>query len=333
MSKIQSMRALALPVVLAAAGALSAGCGDGGEGGGGAAALDRSKVVAILGTEVFADRPAPDPRMVELGRKLYHEQRLSKQGNLSCASCHDLAKYGQDGEPTSPGSTGERGGRNSPTSINAFRQLAQFWDGRAATVEEQATGPVMNPIEHGLAGEAELVGILEGDDAYVTAFKECFAGESTPITLANFGKAVGAFERTLKTHSRFDDYLEGDEEALTAAEKAGLKTFMEVGCVSCHMGRTVGGSMYRKLGERVPYETADKGRGAHTGNAAEDYMFKVPMLLNVAETAPYFHDGSVATLEEAVRLMGKHQLDVELSDAQVTSIVTFLKSLTGTLPQ
>lgn len=273
---------------------------------------------------------ASTPELIALGDRLYHEKKLSAQGNLSCASCHDLSRAGQDGEPTSPGSTGVRGDRNSPTSMNAYRQIAQFWDGRATTVEEQAQGPVLNPIEHGLKDEAELVSILQGEDSYVAEFARAFPGQEDPITLANFGTAVGAFERTLKTVSPFDRYLAGDESALNEAQKAGLAKFLEVGCTSCHSGAPVGGGMFQKLGAVNPYPTEDKGQGAHTGNASQDYWFKVPMLLNVAETAPYFHDGSVKTLEEAVDKMAWHQLGQKLSKDDVASIVTFLGALTGT---
>lgn len=273
--------------------------------------------------------PVTTLAMVELGRDLYHDQRLSKNQNLSCASCHDLDLYGQDGQPTSPGSDGERGGRNSPTSVNAFRQFAQFWDGRAADVEEQAQGPVVNPIEHGFSTPEEFVAALKGIDGLSERFAEVFPGEDDPVTLANFGRAVGAFERTLVTKGRWEAYLGGDDSALTAAEKAGLKTFLDVGCSSCHVGQTVGGGTFQKLGLLVPYETEDIGRAQATGNDVDRYFFKVPMLLNVAETAPYFHDGSVKTLEEAVRLMGKHQRGMDLTEEQIGSIVTFLKALTG----
>lgn len=273
--------------------------------------------------------PAASAELASLGRDLYHEEQLSTGKNLSCASCHDLNRYGQDGEATSPGSTGARGGRNSPTSVNAFRQVAQFWDGRAADVEAQAQGPVLNPIEHGFAEEAEFLAALRAVDGMPERFAAAFPGQEAPITLANFGAAVGAFERTLVTRGRWDEFLDGDDAALTASEKQGLATFVEVGCTACHNGRTVGGGMFQKLGLVEPYETADKGVGDLKGDPAQDYVFKVPMLLNVAETAPYFHDGSVKTLDEAVKIMARHQFGRQLTDQQVASIVTFLKALTG----
>ncbi len=297
------------------------------------AKLERAQVEAIFAHENVADLPTPDPGLVALGKDLYQETRLSVKDNLACASCHDLAHYGQDNQPTSPGSTGELGERNSPSSINAYRQFTQFWDGRAKTVEEQAMGPMMNPIEHGFTDEADIVAKLESIDGMAERFKQAFPGEAQPVSLVNFGKAVGAFERTLKTHSRFDDYLDGDDSALTAKEQEGLATFVSVGCITCHMGRTIGGGMFQKLGLVVPYETGDVGRAKVTGNDADKYFFKVPMLLNVAETAPYFHDGSVKTLPEAVRLMGEHQLGRDLTGAQIDAIVAFLKSLTGELAE
>lgn len=295
--------------------------------------LDRATAVALFTRENVEPGPAPAPELAVLGRDLYHEQRLSTQNNLSCASCHDLKRFGQDNLPTSPGSDGRLGDRNSPSSVNAFRQIAQFWDGRAKDVEEQATGPILNPIEHGFTEPAEFVAKLRSIDGMEERFRDAFPGEEDPVTVANFGKAVGAFERTLVTHSRFDDWLDGNDSALTAEEKKGLATFLDVNCTMCHNGRTLGGGMFNKLGLSIPYETADEGRAKVTGNPAEKYFFKVPMLLNVAETAPYFHDGSVATLEEAVRLMGKHQLAKDLTDPQVASIVTFLKALTGEMQQ
>lgn len=266
---------------------------------------------------------------VALGRQLYHEQVLSKNGNLSCASCHDLDNFGQDGKPTSPGSDGRLGERNTPTVLNAFRQIAQFWDGRAATVEEQAVMPVLNPIEHGIADEAELVGKLKSKPELVAAFAAAFPGEGDAVSVANFQRAVGAFERTLATRSPFDDFLDGDVRALSNEQKQGLKTFMEVGCTQCHTTRLVGGAMFQKNNVFRPYVSSDFGRYEVTKLDADKNVFKVPSLLNVAKTAPYMHDGKVATLAEAVRMMGRNQLNVELNDDQVASIVAFLEALTG----
>lgn len=273
------------------------------------------------------------PAKIDLGRMLYFEKRLSKNHDISCNSCHDLAQFGVDNKPTSPGHKGQLGGRNSPTVYNAAGHIAQFWDGRAADVEAQAKGPVLNPIEMGMPSEAYVLTVLKSMPEYVAAFKAAFPKAADAVTFDNFALAVGAFERKLVTPSRFDTYLKGDDKALTDAERAGLKLFVETGCVACHNGAYVGGAMYQKLGLVKPWPNlTDKGRGAQTKNAAEDYMFKVPSLRNIAKTGPYLHDGSVAKLGEMVKLMAAHQSGRTLSDGDTASIVTFLGSLTGTAP-
>ncbi|MCO6429363.1 MAG: cytochrome-c peroxidase [Deltaproteobacteria bacterium] len=273
------------------------------------------------------------PEKIALGKRLYSETKLSKAEGLSCNSCHDLKNYGVDNEATSLGHNNQRGTRNSPTVYNAALHIAQFWDGRAKDVEEQALGPMMNPVEMAMATEVEVIQRLSKDPSYIEAFKKAFPGEKEPLNFQNVGKAIGAFERTLLTPSRFDAYLKGDEKALSAEEIRGLKTFHETGCTMCHAGATVGGQMFQKLGLVKPYETKDLGRYEVTKNEAEKYFFKVPSLRNIEKTAPYFHDGNVKTLDEAVRLMAEHQLGRTLTDGQVNDIVTFLKALTGELPQ
>ena len=276
------------------------------------------------------ETPATQPQ-IDLGRQLYYDARLSKNQDVSCNSCHQLDGYGVDGEPTSPGHKGQRGDRNSPTSFNAAVHIAQFWDGRAATVEEQAKGPVLNPVEMAMPDEASVVAVLKSIPEYETAFKAAFPDAEDPITYDNMAAAIGAFERGLVTPAPIDAYLGGDLAALSTEELKGMQTFLEVGCQTCHMGVAIGGTQYRKLGERVPFETEDKGLGALKGDPNQDFMFKVPSLRNIEKTGPYFHDGSVATLSEAVTLMGKHQLDVELSEQQVSEITTFLGALTGSV--
>jgi cytochrome c peroxidase len=266
---------------------------------------------------------------VALGKKLYLDKRFSAAGDLSCNSCHNLATFGVDNEPTSPGHKGQRGGRNSPTVYNAALHTAQFWDGRAADVEAQALGPVLNPIEMAVASEANVVKTMNSDAAYVAAFKKAFPEEKDPVTFKNFGRAIGAFERTLLTPSRFDEYLKGKDNALTSAELAGLTTFRDVGCVACHNGATLGGQMYQKLGLVKPYTGKDMGRFDLTKNEADKYFFKVPSLRNIEKTAPYLHDGSIKTLPEMVKFMGEYQLGRQLSQEQIDSIVTFLKALTA----
>ncbi|MBL8724566.1 MAG: cytochrome-c peroxidase [Planctomycetes bacterium] len=271
------------------------------------------------------------PEKVALGKLLYHDQSLSKNGNLSCASCHDLKNYGQDGKKTSPGSTGTLGERNTPTVYNAAKQFAQFWDGRAATVEEQAIGPVLNPVEHGVADEAELLAKLQAKPELVAAFAKAFPGPES-VAVKNFQYAIGAFERTLTTTSKFEDFLAGKAQ-LSNEEKLGLKTYLDVGCQACHMGSLLGGSMYQKLGVVKPYPTKDEGRAAVTKSDSDKFLFKVPSLLNCEKTAPYYHDGSIATLEESVSNMAEYQLGKTLKPEEVASIVTFLKTLTGPLPE
>ena len=296
--------------------------------------IDYQMVKQMFGSEPpspAVENPST-PEKVALGKALYHEKHLSKNGNLSCASCHDLANYGVDGLPTSPGSDGKNGERNTPTSYNSFRQFRQFWDGRAATVEEQAMLPVLNPIEHGIADEAQLVAKLKEKPELVEGFKKAFPADAEPVSVNNFKLAVGAFERTLVTKSKFDAYLDGDQKALGNDEIYGLKAFIEVGCVTCHTTRLVGGHMFQKTGLLKPYGSKDEGRMQVTKSEADRHFFKVPALLNVEKTAPYFHDGKVATLEEAVTKMAEIQLDRKLTDEQVRGLVAFLKSLTGPLP-
>lgn len=314
--------------------------------------IGRVAVLAVISaaTSVQADdtqwkaafAPLPDsaetaeypttPERVALGKSLYLDTRLSKNNKMSCNSCHNLSTFGVDNEPTSPGHEGKRGGRNSPSSFNAALHVAQFWDGRAKDVEAQALGPILNPGEMGMESEQQVVDRLKADPKTVEAFKKAFPGEAEPLTYANVGKAIGAFERTLITPSRFDAFLKGDQKALTPAEMAGGKLFVETGCTACHMGSTVGGQMYQKLGLVKEYDTKDMGRFEVTKNEADKKMFKVPSLRNVAKTGPYFHDGSVKTLNEAVSLMAEYQLGKQLSKEQVASIVTFLGSLTGKAP-
>lgn len=279
-----------------------------------------------------SDNSLTSPR-VALGRMLYFERRLSKRQNQSCNTCHDLARAGVDGQPTSAGSEGARGARNSPTVLNAAGHFAQFWDGRAATVEEQATGPILNPIEMALPSAEHVTRLLESMPEYVQAFETAFPGESKPVTLANVGRAIGAFERKLTTPSRWDEFLRGKQDALSDAELEGLKVFTSVGCMVCHTGELLGGSMYQKVGvvEAWPNQK-DQGRFDVTKQAVDRMMFKVPSLRNVAQTAPYFHDGSVPTLDSAVKAMGKHQLGLSLSEQEVGSIVTWLGSLSGAPP-
>lgn len=270
---------------------------------------------------------------VNLGRMLFYEPRLSKGGDVSCNSCHSLKDYGVDGKPVSPGHLGQAGSRNSPSVYHAAGHIAQFWDGRASDVEEQAKGPVLNPVEMAMASEAEVVARLRSIPGYRAPFRAAFPESAEPVTFDNMARAIGAFERKLVTPSRWDRFLAGDRSALTPEEMAGHHQFMHGGCASCHNGTYVGGSTFQKLGAEKPWPTAtDLGRMAVTKNEADRMVFKVPSLRNVARTGPYFHDGTVAHLDEAVRLMGVYQLNTKLEDRQIEQIVAWLGTLTGEIP-
>jgi cytochrome c peroxidase len=270
------------------------------------------------------------PARVKLGRDLFFEKKLSANNSQSCNSCHavDQNRGGVDNEPTSPGAFGKRGGRNSPTVLNAGFHVAQFWDGRAKTLEDQAKGPVLNPGEMAMPSEAAVIAKLKAEKKYVGAFKKAFPGEADPVTYDNFAKAVGSFERTLRTHDRFDDFLKGDDKALTAAELKGLDTFLTIGCTTCHAGPLLGGNDFKKLGILNAYEnTADKGRIEVTKEDYDEFVFKVPSLRNIALTAPYFHDGTQKTLEQTVQKMAWLQLGKKLSDDETASLTAFLRAL------
>lgn len=290
------------------------------------------QIFGVLPAEAVSAENPITPEKIELGRRLFFEPRISISQKLSCNSCHGLATFGVDNEATSVGHDGQRGARNSPTVYNAALHFAQFWDGRAPNVEEQAKGPVLNPVEMGMPSPEVVNQRLAEIPGYAPLFAAAFPGEADPITYDNFAKAVGAFERRLVTPSRFDDFLAGNLGALDDAEIAGLGTFMDTGCPTCHMTATIGGQMYQKIGLVHPYETKDLGRYDVTKKDADKYFFKVPSLRNVEKTGPWFHDGSVKTLSEAIELMGWHQLGKKLEPADVQSIETFLKSLTATPP-
>lgn len=266
---------------------------------------------------------------VDLGRMLYYDTRLSKNRTVSCNSCHDLASFGDDGLATSKGIHDQTGGRSAPTVYNAAIHIAQFWDGRAADVEAQAVGPVLNPIEMGMPDENYVLRVLKSIPGYVEAFAKAFPEEKDPLTYANVGKAIGAFERKLMTPSRFDDFLKGDDKALADAEKHGLNLFVTTGCTVCHNGMGVGGHLYQKLGLVKEWPTKDLGRYEATKNEADKYFFKVPSLRNITETGPYLHDGSIASLEEIVSKMAEYQLGRTISAEDTKAIVTFLSSLKG----
>lgn len=298
--------------------------------------IDKSQLdmFAPLPDSVPGAGGTPNDAMVTLGRMLYYEPRLSKSQTISCNTCHDLAKYGVDGEPTSDGHKGQKGTRNSPTVFNAAAHFAQFWDGRAVDVEEQAKGPVLNPVEMAMPAESVVVAVLESMPEYVDLFKKAFPNDKRPITYDNMAKAIGAFERRLMTPSRWDALLRGDQSALSPAEKVGLKTFLDAGCQACHAGALLGGTSYERLGAVKPYPgTSDPGRFGLTRNEADKAVFKVPSLRNVEKTGPYYHDGSVNSIEQAVRDMAEYQLGRSLSAEEISRIVEFLKVLTGRIDE
>jgi len=294
---------------------------------------DDLKGFKVLPAKFESDKNAITDAKVKLGRILYFDTRLSKNHDLSCNSCHGLDTYGVDGKPFSLGHKGQLGGRNSPTVYNAGAHVAQFWDGRADTLEEQAKGPILNPVEMAMPDEKTVVETLESIPDYEKLFKEAFPEEKEPISYDNMAKAIGAFERGLVTPSRFDKYLGGEQSALNDAERAGLSKFISTGCQTCHDGAALGGTTYKKLGEKKAFASLkDFGRFDHTKKEEDKFFFRVPSLRNVAKTGPYFHDGSIKSLEEAVDKMAVHQLGVQLKEEEVKSIVTFLNALTGELP-
>ena len=261
------------------------------------------------------------------------ERRLRSSRNNSCNSCHNLQTYGVDNEQFSTGDAGGKGGRNSPSVFNAAVHVSQFWDGRAADVEEQAKGPVLNPVEMAMPDADAALKVLKSIPGYVEEFGKAFPGETDPITYDNFGKAIGTFERKLLTPSRFDDFLKGDEKALTHEELVGLNTFLGSGCATCHNGPGIGGQLYQKLGLVKPRPgLEDPGRIEVTKVESDKFVFKAPSLRNITKTAPYLHDGSIADLKKLTAMMAEHQLGRELNAEQVDSIMVFFEALTGEPP-
>ena len=276
---------------------------------------------------------------VKLGHQLWYEPRLSKGNTVSCNSCHNLATAGVDNLPTSQGHKGQFGGRNSPTALNAALLGMQFWDGRAADVEEQAGGPLVNPVEMAndsqKAAAAKIAKIPEYQELFKTAFPEDGA-----VSFKNITAALGAFERTLLTPTKWDDYLKGNVNALTEQERKGVRAFMDNGCIACHSGVNLGGTTFQKFGlVQGPYwkfiedPKQDKGRADVTKKAEDEFFFRVPGLRNVAKTYPYFHNGSVWELDKAVTIMGKAQLGKDLTPEETENIVAFLKTLSGSVSE
>lgn len=297
-------------------------------------------------TEITAIKQTPEnpegviltPEKIELGKSLFFDPRMSLSGLLSCQTCHNVGIGGVDGLAVSVGHGWQSGPRNSPTMLNAIFNIAQFWDGRAPDLAEQAKGPLQASVEMSNTPEL-LVETLNSMPAYVDAFKLAFPEDDSPVNFDNFATAIEQFEATLITpNSRFDLFLNGDDTAMNEQEKLGLATFIEAGCTSCHAGINVGGQDYfpfglieRPDGDILP--EGDTGRYAFTETAEDEYVFRAAPLRNIALTAPYFHSGVVWELREAVQIMSTSQLGVDLNDNQVDDIVAFLGTLTGEQPQ
>jgi cytochrome c peroxidase len=294
--------------------------------------------------------PADNPQTkekIELGKMLYFDPRLSMDGTVSCNSCHNVMSHGGDARPVGVGIHGQRGGRGSPTVWNSAFHTVQFWDGRAISLEDQAKGPLTNSVEMGMTSHDLVIDRIRLIPGYVTAFKKVFPKDKEP-NINNMAKAVAAYERTLITpNSPFDKYMKGNKKAMTVQQIRGMKLVDEIGCTSCHTGVNFAGDDI-KLGEgnyqpfpQIPgskfdkmYDiTADLGRFEVTKNPEDKNKWRVPTWRNVALTAPYFHNGKVKNLDEAVRVMAKTQLDLDLKENQVEDIVAFLDALTGEFPK
>lgn len=273
-----------------------------------------------------------NPALVELGKKLFFDPRLSRSGALSCNSCHNLAAGGSDNLVVSMGDHWQKGSINAPTVLNSGMHVAQFWDGRAKDLAEQAKGPIANPVEMGFTHDL-AVSTLKTIPGYQSEFQKVFG--TADIDIEQVVKAMAAFEETLVTpNARFDQWLKGDDKALSAQELKGYRLFVESGCVACHSGAAVGGSTFQRMGLVEPYKSANpsEGRFAVTKDEADRFSFKVPSLRNVELTYPYFHDGAAKTLTEAVNMMGSLQLGKKFTPEETADIVAFLKTLTGDQP-
>ena len=274
-----------------------------------------------------------DPDRVALGNRLFHDTQLSKNNQISCASCHQNGLAGADGLPKSVGFEGKLAEFNAPTVWNSSLNFRQFWDGRAATLNEQINGPILDPEEMNSTWP-EIVSKLEKDKDYVQAFRQLYPAGIQPDAIRD---AIATYEQTLTTpNARFDQYLRGNQEAITAEEKAGYQAFTNYGCIACHQGVNVGGNMFQRLGimedffvDRGNVQRSDLGRVNITGRSRDRYVFKVPSLRNIELTAPYLHDGSIETLDETIKIMARYQLGREIPKGDVDLIVQFLRTLTG----
>lgn len=295
-----------------------------------------TKDLQVKAKQIIGALPAKMPgsendsqELISLGKKLYFEKKLSLNETQSCNSCHNVEgkAAGVDNLSTSPGAFGKNGDRNSPTVLNAGFHFVQFWDGRAADLKAQAKGPILNPVEMAMPSEKEVLKRINEDSEYPALFSKAYPNEKNAVTYDNLAGAIAAFERTLVTSSRFDDFINGDHKAISKEEQEGFKSFLSAGCTSCHSGNLLGGNSYRKIGLVNEYKTADLGLYNVTKKAEDKFSFKVPSLRNIALTGPYFHDGQIKTLDEAVQKMAFHQLGIKLSDEETKKIVLFLGTL------
>jgi cytochrome c peroxidase len=270
---------------------------------------------------------------IKLGRALFQDAKLSRDRDVACSSCHALDRYGVDGKRRSRGTESREPPRNTLSVYNTAGVFAYLWDGRMATLEDQVQEALLSDTAMSSTRE-RIEASLHQNPAYGPGFKEAFPDDTDPVSLLNTQRAIAAFEETLFTRGRWDRFLEGDKTALSPDEKAGFNRFVDVGCISCHFGVNVGATMLQKVGLVKAWpDTRDRGRFEITRREADWMVFKVPSLRNVAETGPYFHDGSVTSLEEAIRMMARHQIGRELDQEDVTLILTWLKSLTGEIPR
>jgi cytochrome c peroxidase len=313
---------------------------------GSALASNRNETLLTQAKQIFGPLPKAmiseknpvTPEKVTLGKILFYETRISLDGKVSCASCHPISLYAADGLKKSIGANCKVNPRNAPTVFNAADQISAHWNGNRTGVEDQAKQAVIGGPSFGMPSYEAVEKKLKEIRGYAPLFVKAFPGEKDPVNVDNYARAVGVFQRTLVTPSPFDAFVKGDPTALAARQKRGLRTFIETGCSTCHSGAYLGGKMYQKFGVFEPYweytksQEVDEGRYGVTKNESDKYVFKVPVLRNVEMTSPYFHDGSVDRLPDAVRIMGKVQLAKTLTDQQIEDIILFLNSLTGRIP-
>jgi cytochrome c peroxidase len=330
---MSGLRVLGLLVGLTAL-ALAGGLAGAGAGAGGLDPLAYMPVATDLPITPIPASLGLDSRKVALGKRLFHDNRLSKDNSTSCASCHGLELAGHDMRPVAVGIRNQMGTVNSPTVFNSGFNFRQFWDGRAATLEDQAEGPVHNPLEMD-SNWAEVLAKLRRDRALVAEFEAIWPDGIAPAHIQN---AIAEFERSLVTpDSPFDRFLRGEDQALNAGAKEGWRLFRDLGCIACHQGVNLGGNLYSSLGvmgdyfadRGTPIQKSDLGRYNVTGRDQDKHVFKVPGLRNIVKTGPYFHDGSIATLDRAVETMARYQLGIELSQTELGNLLAFLESLSG----